>query len=147
MRKGRKYNQEETIDKYFNALINIRQEMLIDKKKRVKYYNEKYQLNANLITWLLKKQIIIKDNYNNYYWNDKIHITKELINLYLKDTSKMNILRKNKIQPEIQFDMPSSPRVKKPKTRTKIVRVQEPVNNPTQAKEYGLIRRFLKWIY
>lgn len=146
MRKGRKYNQEETVDKYVKALINIRQEMEIDKKKRLQYYNFKYNLNANLITWLVKKQIIIKDNYNNYYWNNKTPITKELINIYLKDQSKISMLRKNKIQPEIQFDMPSSPRPKKPKTRTKRVEAQ-PTTNHEQPKEYGLIRRFLKFIW
>jgi hypothetical protein len=147
MRRGRKWNQEETIDKYFNALINIKKEMLIDKKKRVKYYNDKYQLNANLITWLLKKQIIIKDNYNNYYWDNKTPITKELIKIYLKNQSKINKLRKKSFNTEIQFDMPQTPLPPKPKTRTKKVKVQEPINTPTQQNEYGLIRKFLKWIY
>jgi hypothetical protein len=147
MRRGRKWNQEETIDKYFNALINIKKEMLIDKKKRVKYYNDKYQLNANLITWLLKKQIIIKDNYNNYYWDSKTPITKELIKIYLKNQSKINKLRKKSFNTELQFDMPQTPLPPKPKTRTKKVKVQQPVNKPTQQNEYGLIRKFLKWIY
>jgi hypothetical protein len=147
MRRGRKWNQEETIDKYFNALINIKKEMLIDKKKRIKYYNDKYQLNANLITWLLKKQIIIKDNYNNYYWDNKTPITKELIKIYLKNQSKINKLRKKSFNTELQFDMPQTPLPPKPKTRTKKVKVQEPINTPTQQNDYGLIRKFLKWIY
>jgi NAD-specific glutamate dehydrogenase len=147
MRRGRKWNQEETIDKYFNALINIKKEMLIDKKKRVKYYNDKYQLNANLITWLLKKQIIIKDNYNNYYWDSKTPITKELIKIYLKNQSKINKLRKKSFNTELQFDMPQTPLPPKPKTRTKKVKVQEPINTPTQQNEYGLIRKFLKLIW
>jgi hypothetical protein len=121
--------------------------MLIDKKKRIKYYNDKYQLNANLITWLLKKQIIIKDNYNNYYWDNKTPITKELIKIYLKNQSKINKLRKKSFNTELQFDMPQTPLPPKPKTRTKKVKVQEPINTPTQQNDYGLIRKFLKWIY
>jgi hypothetical protein len=159
MRRGRKYNQEETIDKYFNALINIKKEMLIDKKKRVKYYNDKYQLNANLITWLLKKQIIIKDNYNNYYWDNKTPITKELIKIYLKNQSKINKLRKKSFNTELQFDMKSieTPQQLKPQTKTRTKSYQDKmkekvnnakqVNKPTQQNEYGLIRKFLKWIY
>ena len=157
MKRGRKNNQEETIDKYFNALINIRKEMLIDKKKRASYYNDKYQLNANLITWLLKKRIIIKDNYNNYYWDSETPITKELIKIYLKNKSKVNkyYIRRKSFNTEIQFDMPQTPLPPKPKTRTKSYqdKMKEKINNakqvnkPTQQNEYGLIRKFLKWIY
>ncbi len=56
---------------------------------------------------------------------------------------------KNKLetQAQLQFDMPQTPLPPKPKTRTKKVKVQEPINTPTQQNEYGVIRKFLKWLW
>jgi hypothetical protein len=43
--------------------------------------------------------------------------------------------------------MPQTPVPKPPKTRTRKVKVQEPINKTTQQNEYGVIRKFLKLVW
>jgi len=106
---------------------------------------KKHKTGNGLATMLLRNNIVFKNNIGVYQWNKNVLINNKLISAYreFQKTERNKSVNKTKIE----FNMPSSPRVKKPKTRTKIVKVQEPVNNTNQAKEYGLIRRFLKWIY
>jgi hypothetical protein len=91
-------------------------------------------------------------------WNEKIPITFKLIEKFRKHVYYYNNVKhppkKRQIKPKLQFDMPQTPLPKPPKTRTRKVKVQEPINKTTQQNEYGVIRkllklvwRFLKWLW
>jgi hypothetical protein len=104
----------------------------------------KHNTGTQLATMLLKRNIVFKDYLGIYKWDKNVLVNNKLIDEYRKF---QKTIRENNNQPEIKFDMPQTPLPPKPKTRTKKVKVQEPINTPTQQNDYGLIRKFLKWIY
>jgi hypothetical protein len=149
-----------TTEKWLHNLFFVKNEL-----DNTEYY-KLMDLKSALPNWkawqafLVRNNIIYKKNTGRYIWDNKIPITYKIIEAYRKEQRINNYRQKTinkqlETQPEIQFDMPQTPLPPKPKTRTKSYqdKMKEKVNNakqvnkPTQQNEYGLIRKFLKWIY
>jgi len=156
--KRRTWENKETTEKWLKNLFFIKNEL--DNTEYYKLMDLKSSL-PNWKTWqafLVKNNIIHKRHTGRYVWNDKIPITFKIIEAYRKEQHIRNyrqktINKKLETQPELQFDMnyieiPAEIKAKA-KTRTTKVKVQQPINIPTQQNEYGLIRKFLKliWIF
>jgi hypothetical protein len=158
--KRRTWENKETTEKWLKNLFFIKNEL--DNTEYYKLMDLKSSL-PNWKTWqafLVKNNIIHKRHTGRYVWNDKIPITFKIIEAYRKEQHIRNyrqktINKKLETQPELQFDMnyieiPAEIKAKaraESKTRATKVKVQEPINIPTQQNEYGLIRKFLKLIW
>ena len=154
MRK--KTENKGIIEKYLKFLNVLKNELTNNSIKDPYIFMTTHRVSTHWVSFLKKNNVIVGNKYDFYKWNDKIPVSIKLIELFRKHVSHKNMqyqkTSKNKLmQPEIQFDMKSiqmPPQLKpKTKTRTRKVKVQQPVNKPTQQNEYGLIRKFLKWIY
>jgi hypothetical protein len=112
---------------------------------------KKHRTGNQLATMLLRKNIVFKDYLGIYKWNENVEVNNKLIDEY----RKFQKMQRKQTQPQLQFDMnyieiPAEIKAKaraESKTRATKVKVQEPINIPTQQNEYGLIRKFLKLIW
>jgi hypothetical protein len=112
---------------------------------------KKHRTGNQLATMLLRKNIVFKDYLGIYKWNENVEVNNKLIDEY----RKFQKMQRKQTQPQLQFDMnyieiPAEIKAKaraESKTRTTKVKVQQPINIPTQQNEYGLIRKFLKLIW
>jgi len=111
----------------------------------------KHRTGNQLATMLLRKNIVFKDYLGIYKWNENVEVNNKLIDEY----RKFQKMQRKQTQPQLQFDMnyieiPAEIKAKaraESKTRTTKVKVQEPINIPTQQNEYGIIRKFLKLVW
>jgi hypothetical protein len=142
------YVRQNSISRYYKLLNEVKDK--IDKNSVTSLHDllRKHNVSNDWNTFLKLYNIVYKNQYGFFEWNQSIPVSIKLVEKYRSYKSDLNKkYRLNNNQPEIQFDMPQTPLPPKPKTRTKKVKVQEPINIPTQQNEYGLIRKFLKWIY
>jgi hypothetical protein len=148
-----------THEKYLKFLNVLKNELTNNLIRHPHEFTKMHNVSDYWVPWLIKNKVIVGNRYEFYKWNDKIPVSIKLIELFRENVRDKSIeyhkKLKNKIQPELQFDMnyieiPAEIKAKaraKSKTRTTKVKVQEPISIPTQQNEYGLIRKFLKWIY
>jgi hypothetical protein len=154
---------QKTNNKYYNFLLDFKTRTYSNNISSLTEFLAKQKMNKAFGTFLIKNNIIYKDQNGFYKWNEKFTLSMDLIDKYRNQYKPVytyyNKAKQNKqqleTQPELQFDMnyieiPAEIKAKaraESKTRTTKVKVQEPINIPTQQNEYGLIRKFLKLIW
>jgi hypothetical protein len=136
-------NKKVANKKWIICLNDIKSQIDNSSVTNLNAITRKHRTGNQLATMLLRKNIVFKDYRGVYKWNENVVVNNKLIDEY----RNFQKTQRQQTEPEIKFDMPQTPLPPKPKTRTKKVKVQEPINKPTQQNEYGLIRKFLKWIY
>lgn len=113
------------------------------------YLNENDITNLNIIcpklsvgtrvtTFLKISNIVYKNEYGFYKWNDKIPVSVKIVESYRKYQHKKNSLyrdKNNKVQVDTKKVIQIQPKL-----------IRENHRN-TNTQEIGLIRKFLKWIY
>jgi hypothetical protein len=153
-----KERKKVTID-YLNFLKDLQNELILYNHRNVTKFAEKHFVTKSWTTFLINKNIIYKDKYGDYRWNEKIPASIKIVSQFRKETSERNALRKlenNKttVQQELNLLIESQKTKKKLVTKVnpkKVIKVppkmiREDFKN-TDKQELGLIRRFLKWIY
>ena len=156
----------KTNNKYYSCLEDLKKELDTKNVKNLATFLREKKVNQFFATFLKKNGIIYINSNGFYKWNIRIPVSINLINAYRlqyklyydkHNENRKVITNKQQLetQPELQFDMnyieiPAEIKDKaraESKTRTTKVKVQQPINISTQQNEYGLIRKFLKWIY
>jgi hypothetical protein len=144
-------NKKVANKKWIICLNDIKSQIDNSSVTNLNAITRKHRTGNQLATMLLRKNIVFKDYRGVYKWNENVVVNNKLIDEY----RKFQKTQRQQTEPEIKFDMPQTPLPPKPKTRTKSYKdkMKEKVNNakqvnkPTQQNDYGLIRKFLKWIY
>lgn len=98
----------------------------------------KISVGTRIMTFLKLKNIVYKNEFGFYKWNDKIPISIKIVDSYRKYQSKKNMLyrdRKNKVKIDTEKVIKVEPKL-----------IRENYKN-MNTQEIGLIRKFLKWIY
>jgi hypothetical protein len=142
------YVRQNSVSRYYNLLNEVKEK--IDKNNVKSLYDllRKHKVSNDWNTFLKLYNIVYKNKNGFFEWNQSIPVSIKLVEKYRAYKSELNKKYSvNNNQPKLQFDMPQTPLPPKPKTRTTKVRVQEPINIPTQQNEYGVIRKFLKWLW
>jgi flagellin-specific chaperone FliS len=149
IRKTNRGTLQQTNDKWIKFLCCLKDELenndIINFQEQI---GSKYNMPTDFQRFLREEKFIFKNSEGIYKYIYHKQIHGSILNKYRK-WRKNDLNNKNKLetQPEIKFDMPQTPLPIKPKTGTKKVKVQEPINTPTQQNEYGVIRKFLKWLW
>jgi hypothetical protein len=104
-----KERKKVTID-YLNFLKDLQNELILYNHRNVTKFAEKHFVTKSWTTFLINKNIIYKDKYGDYRWNEKIPASIKIVNQFRKETAERNALRKlenNKttIQQKINFDL------------------------------------------
>jgi flagellin-specific chaperone FliS len=151
IRKTNRGTVQQTNDKWIKFLCCLKDEL---ENNDIIYFQKqlasKYNIPTDFQRFLREEKFIFKNSEGiyKYIYHKQIHAS--ILNKYRK-WRKNDRNNKNKkqleTQPKLQFDMPQTPLPKPPKIRTTKVKVQEPINTPIQQKEYGVIRKFLKWLW
>jgi hypothetical protein len=142
------YVRQNSINRYYKLLNEVKDR--IDKNSVTSLHDllRKHNVSNDWNTFLKSHNIVYKNQYGFFEWNQSIAVSIKLVQKYRAYKSELNKkYRVNNNQSEIKFDMPQTPLPPKPKTRTKKVKVQQLINIPTQQNEYGVIRKFLKWLW
>ena len=138
-RTGR-ISSKQTSIKWINFLNDLKQEIDTNNVYSITAYCRKHNVSNKWVSFLKQNDIIFfHDNYT-YEWNDKIPVSKKLIDSYRIFQSKINM----KHFPERYKNAKLIKPKKVIKAEPKILR--EIIKN-TNTQEIGLIRKFLKWIY
>jgi flagellin-specific chaperone FliS len=149
IRKTNRGTLQQTNDKWIKFLCCLKDELenndIINFQEQI---GSKYNMPTDFQRFLREEKFIFKNSEGIYKYIYHKQIHGSILNKYRK-WRKNDLNNKNKLetQPEIKFDMPQTPLPIKPKTGTKKVKVQEPINTPTQQNEYGVIRKFFKWLW
>ena len=98
----------------------------------------KLSVGTRIVTFLKLKNIVYRNEFGFYKWNDKIPVSIKIVDAYRKYQLKKNMLYRDR-NPKVQVDTK-----KVIKVEPKLIR--ENYRN-TNTQEIGLIRKFLKWIY
>jgi hypothetical protein len=142
------YVRQNSIKRYYKLLNEIKEEIDKNSIKSIHYLLRTHNVSNDWNTFLKKYNIVYKNQYGFFEWNQSIPVTIKLVQKYRAYKSELNKKYKiNNNQPKLQFDMPQTSLPKPPKTRTRKVKVQEPINKTTQQNEYGVIRKFLKLVW
>ena len=146
-------NKKVANKKWIICLNDIKSQIDNSSVTNLNAITKKHRTGNQLATMLLRKNIVFKDYLGIYKWNENVEVNNKLIDEY----RKFQKMQRKQTQPQLQFDMnyieiPAEIKAKaraESKTRATKVKVQEPINIPTQQNEYGLIRKFLKliWIF
>jgi competence CoiA-like predicted nuclease len=131
------YTRHTSTVKYEKYLPQIK--LLIDSGNLTQIYNvfKEYGITNSWITFLKKTNVIYKDQNGFYKWNEKIPVTKKLIEAFRN----------------YKFEVNQEYRIKTKPIKTNLFTEikKDPVKRNTKQKsvpqEIGLIRRFIKWIY
>jgi competence CoiA-like predicted nuclease len=131
------YTKHTSTVKYEKYLPQIK--LLIDSGNLTQIYNvfKEYGITNSWITFLKKTNVIYKDQNGFYKWNEKIPVTKKLIEAFRNYKFEVNQEYRIKTKP-IETNLFTEIKKDPVKRNTK----QKPV-----PQEIGLIRRFIKWIY
>ncbi len=122
-------NSNKTTLKWIKSLNEIKQELSENNHKIITKIIQSKSISCSWHGFLSSNNIIYKNEFGFYKWNDKIPVTAKLTDKYRLYEYSL----RPKQQPTL-FDKPKTQKVK--------VEFKE---QPQQ--ELGLIRRFLKWIY
>jgi hypothetical protein len=144
-------NKKVANKKWIICLNDIKSQIDNSSVTNLNAITRKHRTGNQLATMLLRKNIVFKDYLGIYKWNENVEVNNKLIDEY----RKFQKMQRKQTQPQLQFDMnyieiPAEIKAKaraESKTRATKVKVQEPINIPTQQNEYGLIRKFLKLIW
>jgi len=144
-------NKKVANKKWIICLNDIKSQIDNSSVTNLNAITRKHRTGNQLATMLLRKNIVFKDYLGIYKWNENVEVNNKLIDEY----RKFQKMQRKQTQPQLQFDMnyieiPAEIKAKaraESKTRTTKVKVQQPINIPTQQNEYGLIRKFLKLIW
>jgi hypothetical protein len=98
----------------------------------------KLSIGTRIMTFLKLKNIVYKNEFGFYKWNDKIPVSIKIIDSYRKYQLKQNMLYRDR-NPKVLVDTK-----KVIKVEPKLIREK---HKKTNTQEIGLIRKFLKWIY
>jgi hypothetical protein len=98
----------------------------------------KLSIGTRIMTFLKLKNIVYKNEFGFYKWNDKIPVSIKIIDSYRKYQLQKNMLYKDR-NPKVLVDTKKVIKVK-----PKLIREN---HRNTNTQEIGLIRKFLKWIY
>ena len=98
----------------------------------------KLSIGTRIMTFLKLKNIVYKNEFGFYKWNDKIPVSIKIIDSYRKYQLKQNMLYRDR-NPKVPVDTK-----KVIKVEPKLIREK---HKKTNTQEIGLIRKFLKWIY
>jgi hypothetical protein len=136
--KEPKSNFNKTQLKYEQFLKELKYETEINNVKSLSLYSKKYGVNNFFTTFLIKNNVLFKNENGFYKWNEKIPISIKLISKFRIFAYEANC----KCREKNKFVKPKEKTIVnyKPKLKTPIVKNN---NEP----EIGLIRKFLKWIY
>jgi len=146
----RTYTRKNTIKKYIDFLQNLQNEISNHKIKSLSNVIIKNNVSNDWSSFLRMHNIVFINNLGFYEWNKNVPISVKLVQTYRFHKREQNFkvkLKREQTQPKLQFDMPQTPLPKPPKTRTAKVNIQKPIKIPTQQNEYGVIRKFLKWLW
>jgi hypothetical protein len=150
------YVRQNSISKYYNLLNEVKEKIDKNSIKSLHDLLRKYNVSNDWNTFLKLYNIVYKNKNGFFEWNQSIPVSIKLVEKYRAYKSELNKKYSvNNNQPKLQFDMnyieiPAEIKAKaraESKTRTTKVKVQQPINIPTQQNEYGLIRKFLKLIW
>jgi hypothetical protein len=136
--KNEKSNFYKTQLKYEEFLKELKHETEINKVKSLSLYSKKYGINNFITTFLIKNNVLFKNENGFYKWNEKIPISIKLISKFRIFAYEANL----KCRGKNKFVKPKEKTIVnyKPKLKTPIVK-----NN--NEEQIGIIRKFLKWIY
>ncbi len=144
-------NKKVANKKWIICLNDIKSQIDNSSVTNLNAITKKHRTGNQLATMLLRKNIVFKDYLGIYKWNENVEVNNKLIDEY----RKFQKMQRKQTQPQLQFDMnyieiPAEIKAKaraESKTRATKVKVQEPINIPTQQNEYGIIRKFLKLVW
>ena len=146
----RTYTRKNTIKKYIDFLQNLQNEISNHKIKSLSNVIIKNNVSNDWSSFLRMHNIVFINNLGFYEWNKNVPISVKLVQTYRFHKREQNFkvkLKREQTQSKLQFDMPQTPLPKPPKTRRTKVNIQKPIKIPTQQNEYGVIRKFLKWLW
>jgi len=148
---------KKTTIKWMYSLQQIKMELNKNNYASIVRLTRKYNINQIWGTFLYKENIIYKDENKFWKWKENRQVNDYMIDKFREYQTMVNgdISKQIETQSKLQFDMnyieiPAEIKAKaraESKTRTTKVKVQEPINIPTQQNEYGVIRKFLKWLW
>ena len=98
----------------------------------------KLRIGTRVTTFLKKKNILYKNEFGFYKWNDKIPVSVKIVDSY----RKWQLVQNTKYRDEKNKVVIDSKKVIK--VQPKLIRE---IYKNTNTQEIGLIRKFLKWIY
>jgi hypothetical protein len=133
----KKSNKNTTVD-YLNFLKDLEYELNSFNHKSIIKFPIKHAITKTWTGFLISNNIIFKDEFGCYRWNQKIPVTVKIVNQFRKQTSEYHNLRKltiNKTTGQQKINFKAAPKLPRKDLKN------------TNKQEVGLIRRFLKWIY
>ena len=143
----------ETTKQWMIYLQDVKYQLDNFKIEVITDFAKKHQIDTKLGQFLKQSNVIYKDDFGYYKWNEKIPVSIKIINAYRKEQTKRNVGKKfrriqniNKpAQQELDLLIEATKQKKKPsiKINTKNLKTYR----PHQEKQVGLIRKFLRWIY
>lgn len=146
-----------TRNKYLKVCYDIKNKCDNKIEFNLKNISEENRISHSLTTYLKKQNIVSKNYYGLYEWNEKIPVTNKLITSFLnyvhESNSQLKIKRQIKQSPTL-FNSPSyiKDAIKGtvtivPEGKEKEFIEKNKFEQPQKFKEIGLIRKFWKWIY
>jgi hypothetical protein len=131
------YTKQSSTVKYEKYLPIIKMEINSGDLKSLNILFTKYKMSNTWITFLKRSNVIYKDSNDFYRWNEKIPVSKNLIEScrnYIFKYNQQYRLKRKPIEANLFTEIKKDP--------IKRNRKQKP-----EPQKLGLIRRFIKWIY
>jgi hypothetical protein len=150
------YVRQNSISRYYNLLNEVKEKIDKNSVKSLHDLLRKHNVSNDWNTFLKLYNIVYKNKNGFFEWNQSIPVSIKLVEKYRAYKSELNKkYRVNNNQSEIKFDMnyieiPAEIKAKaraESKTRATKVNNAKQLNTPTQQNEYGIIRKFLKWLW
>jgi hypothetical protein len=133
-------------NKYWLETFNLIYQYLNENDIRnLNVMNTKLSIGTRVSTFLKQNNILYKNEFGFYKWNDKIPVSVKIIDAYRKYQFKKNSIYRDS-QENVNQRNKSKQRIKVQFSDTPLEVVTENHRN-TNTQEIGLIRKFLKWIY
>lgn len=129
-----------TSNRWLVFVNELKNEIDNNKVTSLTYYTRMHNISNQWGAFLKTNNVVFINEKGYYQWNDKIPVSKKLIDSFRKYQMEKNM----KYYPERYPKMFKVDPKKVINVKPKIVR--EKVKN-TETKQIGLIRKFLKWIY
>jgi len=95
---------------YLNFLKDLQNELTLYSHRKITKFAVKHCVSKSWTTFLIKNNIVYKDKYGDYKWNEKIPVSVKIVNQFRKQTSERNAIirlenNKTTIQQKINFDL------------------------------------------
>jgi hypothetical protein len=133
-----------TSNKWLYFVTELKQEIDNNNVSSLTLYTRKYNVSNQWGAFLKSNNIVYVNNNGDYQWNEKIPVSKKLIDAFRVYQAERNMKYYPERYPEIHKSKPKVNVKKVIKVQPKLI--SEKFKN-TDTKEIGLIRKFLKWIY